>query len=71
MEFVAFLGGKAVTYPTNATFVIEKRVAPRQWSVLSTKPTISAALTKFYRHERMNEKVRLFSACEGRVKRLL
>jgi hypothetical protein len=71
MELVALLNGKAVTYPMNATFIIEHRIAPRKWGNVSSKPTINAALTKFYRLKRKGEPVRLMSACEGRVKRLL
>jgi hypothetical protein len=38
MELVALLGGKAVTYPINATFIVEKQLSPRKWAVSHTNP---------------------------------
>lgn len=71
IDFVAQLGGKIVTYPMAATFVIERREGRRRYRQIAFKPDIHSALSKFHRSEAPGCTVRMRSIYRGAYKTLV
>ena len=67
MQFVAVLGGRVVSYPQSALFVIEKRKAHQPFSLVSTKDSIHSAITKFHRCAEPGTSTRLSYTQNGQL----
>jgi hypothetical protein len=67
MQFTAMVGGKRITYPESATFVIDQRRPGQAFSLLATKPTIDRALSKFKYAQQPGTITRLCATENGRL----
>lgn len=71
VEFRAVLGGKVVSYPSAATFVIERKQGRKRYSLIAEKDTLNDALTKARHSKKPGATVRLSAMFNGRFKPLL
>lgn len=69
--FAAYLGGKCVYYPSNATFVIEQRKGRGAFFLAAAKSTLNEAFTKFNRVRKRGTTTRLRAVHDGRFQTLL
>ncbi len=67
MQFQAVLGGRVVSYPQAATFVIERREPGKPYCLVGSKDNIDNALGKFHRAAKPGTTTRLSYVEDGRI----
>lgn len=71
IEFAARIGGKTVTYPRAATFIIERKEGKKKYGLVAHRESIDKALGKFRSSQREGCTTRLSATFDGRIKVLM
>jgi len=67
IDLVARIGGKTVSYPKAATFVVEQRAQGARYHILTYRDDIDSALGKYNRSIKPKHITRLSAVHEGRI----
>lgn len=67
MQLAAIINGKKVSYPSSATFIIERARNNQSYGLLAHRDTIDRALGKFHSSRLPGHRVRLSAVDKGRA----